>query len=550
MPEGGRASSESRPAGRFPRLVIMGLTARLAGKWALLWGLVFGIVVFFSTYGYISAYPTLESRAFLAQALGANAGLQALLGESKHVDTVAGLVEWRALGVLTFLGAIWALLTGTSLLRGEEEAGRWEMLLSGHTTRRRATAGALAGLAISLVLLWVVIAIITVATGRYPGADFPVSNCLYFALALTGSAWVCMAIAALASQLAPTRRTAATWAAGFFGAMFLARAIGDSAPSLNWIRQLTPLGWIEQLHPLTGGDPFMLVPVVVFIAVLLGAAIYLAGSRDLGASALPDHDTAPTRTRLLNGPLGLIIRLMRGNLLAWIAAVGTISFMFGLITQTVADALNQSTFIQALFRNLGARSIAAENFLGMIFFLITALVSLYAASQTSATREEEAGGQLDNLFVRLVTRVRWMTERAFITLIGMVILGVAAGLIAWVGAYTQGSGIGLTKILAAGLNTVPPGILVLGFGIFIHGLLPRFVSIAVYGLVAWSFLVELVGSLVKANHYFLDLSIFHHMALAPAADIKWDTVGIFVAIGFGLTAAGILLFNRRDLAGA
>ena len=36
---------------------------------------------------------------------------------------------------LMVLGAVWGLLTSTRLLRGEEDAGRWELLLAGQTTR-------------------------------------------------------------------------------------------------------------------------------------------------------------------------------------------------------------------------------------------------------------------------------------------------------------------------------------------------------------------------------------------------------------------------------
>lgn len=108
---------------------------------------------------------------------------------------------------------------------------------------------------------------------------------------------------------------------------------------------------------------------------------------------------------------------------------------------------------------------------------------------------------------------------------------------------------GFCSQVAAGLNTVPPGILVLGLGTMVQGLLPRYASPLAYGLIAWSFLVELVGSMVKPNHYFLDLSIFHHMALAPAAEIRWDSAAIFVGFGIGAAVLGVLFFNRRDLAG-
>jgi len=45
----------------------------------------------------------------------------------------------------------------------------------------------------------------------------------------------------------------------------------------------------------------------------------------------------------------------------------------------------------------------------------------------------------------------------------------------------------------------------------------------------------------------LDLSLFHHIALAPAADPRWATNAVLVAIGVGCAALGVGLFARRDL---
>ena len=78
-----------------------------------------------------------------------------------HIDTVAGFTAWRCVGVLSIVGGSGACLPGTRLLRGEEDAGRWELLLVGQTTRRGAAAQALAGLAAGIAALWSVTAVIT-----------------------------------------------------------------------------------------------------------------------------------------------------------------------------------------------------------------------------------------------------------------------------------------------------------------------------------------------------------------------------------------------------
>ena len=101
---------------------------------------------------------------------------------------MAGFTVFKVGMTLMVLGAVWGLLTGTRLLRGEEDAGRWELLLAGQTTRRRATAQALAGLGAGVVVLWAITAVITDAgrlTARWSRS--PPAPALYFALAMVAT---------------------------------------------------------------------------------------------------------------------------------------------------------------------------------------------------------------------------------------------------------------------------------------------------------------------------------------------------------------------------
>ena len=43
---------------------------------------------------------------------------------------MAGFTACRVLTGITIIGSIWGLMTSTGLLRGEEDAGRWELLLA------------------------------------------------------------------------------------------------------------------------------------------------------------------------------------------------------------------------------------------------------------------------------------------------------------------------------------------------------------------------------------------------------------------------------------
>lgn len=524
------------------------LTLRRVYKGALIIGVVFGLVIFTNSDGFASAYPTQQSRVELAASLGSNTGLQAMLGQARSIDTISGFVQWRSSVSLLLIGGIWALFVATRLVRGEEEVGRWEILLAGRTTRQRAAAGAMAGLGMGLALTFAVAAVLAALISGQVGG-FSAGAAVYFVLATLGGPSIAMATALLAGQLLPTRRAALTWAAGAFGAMYLIRVAADSAVSLGWLRWLTPLGWIEQLHPLTGGDPAALLPWAGFLAACVLLSILLAGRRDLGASLLADRDTAAPRLRLLSGQLGLTVRLTRMNLLAWTAGLLIISFLFGVLANTAATALSESGAISRILGRLGAQSQAIRNFLGMAFFIFSAMVALYGAAAAGNTREEEAAGMAENLLVRPVSRAGWLLGRVGASIAGLAVLCLVAGLSAWAGVATQGGGVSVTSMLAAGINMLPPAIFVLGFGTLTHGLLPRLVAVASYGIIVWSFLVEFIGSAVNLSPWLLDLSLFHHVALAPAADVRWGASLVMAGLGLAGVLAGVLLFRRRDLAG-
>ena len=535
------------PVARFPGLTPVGLVARRLWRGAVLWGGVFALMVWALVSQFAKEYPTAADRARLVETMGADVGSQAIFGPAHHLDTVAGYTAYHAVGVLGLVVAVWGLLAATRLLRGEEQAGRWELLLAGQTTRRRATAAAIGGLGIGLLTLWAVTAAAAVVVGRSADARFTVSASLFMAVAAVAATGMFLAVGALCSQLVATRRRAAGLAAGIFGVAYLLRAVAASGTSLRWLRWASPLGWVDELHPLTGSRPLALLPILGATAALAGLTIVLAGRRDLGASVLPTSDTAAPRTRLLTSPLGLACRLDRGTAAGWIAGLGGGGLILGLSTKTMEDVwANQ---FGGVFARLGGAT-GGATYLGLVFLIITLQVATAAAGQIAVTREEEAEGYLDHLLARPVARLPWLAGRFTVAAAALVGAGVVAGLLTWAGAASTGADLRVATVLAAGVNVVPAGIFVLGIGTLLHGLAPRLAVAVAYGLVAWSFLVEIVGASLGASRWLLDTSLLHHLARAPAAPVRWDSAAILVAVGLAAAAIGAIGFIRRDLKGA
>jgi ABC-2 type transport system permease protein len=222
--------------------------------------------------------------------------------------------------------------------------------------------------------------------------------------------------------------------------------------------------------------------------------------------------------------------------------------MLGLVAKSGGSAISASSTLTRAFSRLGA--IGAEAYLGVAFLLMAVFVAFVAAGQISAARGEEAEGRLDNLLVRPVSRPSWLAWRLLVAALAVLAGGLIAGVFSWLGAASQHSGVSFASLLDAGLNIVPPAVCILGAGTFVLGVWPRAATVAAYGLLVWSFLVELVGGIVGLNHWVLDTSVFHQMAAAPAVSPDWTSGGILLAIGAVAAFAGGVAFKFRDLQSA
>jgi len=537
---------------RRPGNVLAGFVGRGISKSAVVVAYAFAAYTAASILGYTRTYTTAAARAALAASFGSNPGLNALIGMARQIETARGFTAWRTLGVLTIVGAIWALLAATKRFRGEEEGGRLEIFLSGRTTSGGAAANILAGLGVGLLIIYVMTFLAALVAGNFYKLHFGASESLFFSLALVASVAEFFAVGALASQIAATRRRAAGIAAAVFGAFFLLRAIGDAAPSVHWLTYLSPLGWNENLHALTGSSPIWLLPITGFVVLLCALAIYLAERRDLGASILPDSDTAKARVRFLNNPFDLGVRETRGSLAGWLAAIAALSMSTGAIAKTAGQALRESTGALKFFSTLSQSQRAAfgtNTYLGVVFLMVMTVIMGLAASSVGAMREDEAEGYLDHLLVRPVSRMRWLVGRLVIVVISVILAGLVAGIFTWLGAAIQHSGVSFSKMCEAGINSTLPAAVIIGLGILTFGIKPRWTSAVMYAVIGWSFLMELIGPAINLNHWVLDTSLFHHVALVPATATRWSTAWIYGAIGLVAAAIGAAVFNRRDLAG-
>jgi len=529
-------------------LVLSRFVFRRSLKPAVAWAVALGIYVASKSEGLIKAYPTLASRLKLAHSFSSNSSLEVLVGPAHHLETVAGYVNWNCLQISVLVGAIWIILKSSTWLRGDEENGRSELILSSPTTIPQATRNILIGLLGSLTLFFVVLGAITAAIGSSKSISIGVSAAYFYSLCITLCIAVFMALSALCSQIMPTRARAAGLAASLFGLSYILRAVGDIT-SAHWVLDITPLGWVEKTLPLVGSKPVWLVPLILAPLVLIGATLFLAGRRDLGEALVKDKQSRKPNFRLLNSPGGLVLRINRTNLTAWILGIGLSGLFYSSVTKTAISALdNVNLKGKAVHRLLGQTHLNSANaYLGIVFLIEMLVLMSFAAYLAGNLRKDEANGYLDNVLVRPISRTRLLSSRMAIGVIMILIASLAITLGTWLGVFHENLGVSFISLLKAGANISAPAILVYGVGIGFFGYLPRWTTFAAYAVLIWSFLVDILNAGLHLNHWFLDTSVINQLPLVPAVSPVWRTTITIAVVGLVLLMIGTVGFNRRDV---
>ena len=507
-------------------------------------GFLFAAIAYIQPVTYRRAYPTLADRVAFAHSFAQNKAIRLFYGEPYDLRSVSGYTAWRVGGTLAIFAAVWGLLAAVRALRGEEDAGRAELILAGMVNRRTSLLSALVAITAGALGLWLAQFFGLIAAG------LPAAGSAYLALAVASTVPVFVGVGALASQLAPTRRIATELGVAVLALSFLLRTVADTSTGLSALRFATPLGWAEEIRPFAGPRPLVLLLPLAASALLLVLALRIASTRDVGCGLLASRESATPRTRLLSSPTMQALRTERNSLLVWLCGVGGFAFIIGVIAKSISSA-GISKSLRREFEKLGSASVVTPTgYLGFTFLFFVLAACLFAVSQVGAARAEEADEELETLLALPVSRFRWLGGRLVLAASGASAVSLTSGVLAWAGAASVGIRVSLPRMLEAGANCLPAALLFLGVGTLGYALVPRASAGIAYALVSVAFLWQLFGALLGAPRWLVGISPFDHVALVPAQPFRAGAAAVMLGIAGISALAALAGFRRRDLLGA
>jgi polyether ionophore transport system permease protein len=509
---------------------------------APVWVLVFVTMAASSAAASQSLYTTVESRVSAAAAVNNAPALLALYGRVFD-PTSLGAVSMFKLGAMgSALVALVAIFLVTRHTRGEEEAGRLELIGATVVGRYAALTAALL-MAVGTVL---VLALLTTLT--LVGTGLPAAGALAFGLHWAGAGIAFAAVAGVTAQVTEGARTANGIAAAVLAAAYLLRAVGDATgtDTSTWLSWLSPIGWAQQVRPFAGDRWWVLGYLLVFAVLLASAAYALVARRDHGAGLLAGRPGRAAAGAGLSTPLGLAVRLQRGAFTGWLIGMVIGGFVVGSIASQVGDFVDSPQARDMITRLGGVRGLT-DAFLSSEMGVLGLIVSAYGISAALRLRSEETAGRVEPILATRASRLRWAGSHIVVALLGttllLAVMGLAAGFAhgAAVGDYGQ-----VGRVLGAALVQLPAAWVLTGITVAVFGLAPGLVVIAWGALVAFLVLGTL-GSVLRLPQWTMDLSPFAHTPKLPGGTLSATPLILLTLVAAGLVAVGLSAFRRRDI---
>jgi len=535
----------------------------------LSWGLGMGVLAPMIFAGVSRVFANSPRTRAEMLALTRNPAMR-LFAEPVDVLTPGGYATWR-LSLVLPLVAIWALLTVSRTLRGEEEHGALDLLLSVPRSRVRIAAEKVAAVAVSLLLIGALIALSAFAGAAATGVDLGAGRAALFGLNTTLFALVFGALALIVSQFTHEARTAAGITGILLGLSFVLTSAGRVLSGGEWIGRLSPLHYFERNKPLVAGhaidwSAMVLMAAAALILTAVGVVLFLR--RDIGApAALPVLRPTPRRA-----PHGVPLRawslrslFVRSASTAarpalwWGAAVGCYTMLLTALLRQLqsdlSDLIGDITRSNPMYAALIARFTRGGDvtinmgLLNLVFTLLVVVVAAFAVTTASRWANDEEAGRLD-----LVLGTPHPRRRVILTHFGAASLAmtmVAASIFA--GAVIAAAVVGMPldrgRVAQAAIGMVPVGLVVASAGYLLSGWLrARAVTGILIALVIASFLDTLLARVFQWPDLLLQLSIFEHYGAPLVEGLRPPRVAGLLGVAAAALTLATVRFARKDIA--
>jgi ABC-2 type transport system permease protein len=525
------------------------------------WGIGIGLVVISPMASVAALVTTPQAR----EQLKGSAAEFAWNADSIAVDTIGGYATFK-IGIFIFLICIWPLLVGSRMLRGEEDRGSMDVLLSLPRPRLNVALEKLAAMWTALFVMGVLIGLLAFAGGAKFGADFGLSGGLLYGLNLALVCAVFGSLALLISQFTQERGPAAGLTAGLLVFFIVLDMVHRVVPNSEWISRLSPIYYYNLSKPLIpsyGTNAGAMIVQLALAAILGGAAIWLFVRRDVGGTVpLPRWLRLPERQASRVLPVGdWSLRSVYARSMGMIAIptfwwtlgiaafAGWMVYAVQLLESKMSSLLSGSPAFTTLIKNLGGGDATVNaGFLSAMFFFLPLFLMAFAVTQVNGWSADEQDGRLELVLTTPQSRMAVLLGRFAALATATIVISVVTLLASAAAAAVAGLKVDEGHLAAAVLGAIPLGLLIASIGYLASGWLRTAADTGLlsFVLAAW-FFISFIGPELKLPDATLRLSAFYYYGTPLLNGLQPASVLGVLAVAAVALVLGTMRFARKDI---
>lgn len=529
------------------------------------WGVGMGLLV----YATLSIFPSLGLTAKNEAQISQLIREFSWLAEGIKIYTPGGYVTYKV-GFTILLIAIWPLLVGARMLRGEEERGSMDALLSLPASRSRVALEKLAAMWTALLGMGLLIGLLTYGGGVSVNADFSLGDALLYGLNLTLICGVFGSIALFISQFTEDRGAAAGVTGGLLALFITLDMVHRVFPEAEWLSRLSPVYYYNLSKPLItsyGANPGAMLVMLALSVLLSGVAVWIFTWRDIGglATLLPAWLRLPERAARPEAALPVndwSLRSIYARSLSVILlptfwwALGFVLFSAWMVVivrqieSSLASFAANSPFIKGFVTSLGGGdAVTNATFLSAMFAFLPLLLMAYAVTQASRWSSDEENGRHELVLATPQSRLTLLLARFAALTTGTVAISVLTLAATEIAAAVSGFALDGGHVAAATLSLIPMGLLVAALGYLFSGWVGTVIDTGLLSflLVIW-FFISYIGPDLKWPEWAQRFSAFYYYGTPLLHGLPVGDTLLVIAVGAVALALAMMRFVRKDIA--
>ncbi len=214
----------------------------------------------------------------------------------------------------------------------------------------------------------------------------------------------------------------------------------------------------------------------------------------------------------------------------------------------IDDFVEENEAMRDMLEALGMTGDALRDGFITVILSMVALIAMAGVIQALLRpRGEEVAGRAEPLLACAVSRRSWLSSHVVLAALAAPAFMIAAGLgLAVADALVVGHFTDFGETMTAAIARVPALWAVAGIGVLLYGWARRF-TFGVWAVFAGVAIVFLFGDLLRLPDMALNLSPIRHVTHLPGGDQSWLPLAVLSLIAAVTGAAGITLFDRRDV---